>query len=109
MWWGGYVIVYDFKAMSGVIFYFSGKTNYDYGIAKLTWDACDVLYINGSYADTHYNGNTFGGVDDVLAELSYIGIKYFAIINNADDETVLSQLNASLMKLSKIMNLWLFH
>ena len=91
--------------MSGVIFYFSGKTNYDYRIAKLTCDACDVLYIDGSYADTNYNGNTFGGVDDVLAELSFKGVKYFDIINDGDDKTVLSQLNASLMKLSKIMNL----
>ena len=102
---GGYVIVYDFKAMSGTFFYYSGKTNYDYRIAKLTGNAGNVLYISGSYADTHYNGHTFAGVDDPLAELSYIGIKYFDIINDGDDETVLSQLNASLMKLSKIMNL----
>lgn len=40
----------------------------------------------------------FAGMDDYFPELSDTGIKYFDIINDGDDETVYSQLNASLMK-----------
>lgn len=50
---GGYVIVYDFKAMSGTFFYYSAKVNYNYRIAKLTGAVNGTLYINESYADTH--------------------------------------------------------
>lgn len=94
---GGYVIVYDFKAMSGTFFYYSAKVNYNYRIVKLTCAVNGTLYINASYADTHFNYH-FAGMDDYFAELSDTGIKYFDIINDGDDETVLSQLNASLMK-----------
>ena len=101
---GGYVIVYDFKAMSGTFFYYSGKTNYDYRIAKLTGESYDVLHIGGSYDEARYDDG-FGHVEDPLAELANIDIKYFDIINDGDDETVYAQLNAAILTCSKIMNL----
>lgn len=44
-------------------------------------------------------------MEDYFEDIGYSVIKYFDIINDGDDETVYSQLNVSLMKLMKKMNL----
>ena len=102
---GGYVVVYDFKSMKGILLLFSSTDKFDYRLVEINGIIdYGVLVMHANYArlDSDYY---FIQADDPLEDTGYESFEYFKIINDGDDETVLSQLNASLMKLSRVMNL----
>ena len=100
----GYIVVYDFKASNGVFFVYADKEHYDFRFGRLR-DGDNANEITCDYNQIEYIDNNFAEIDDTIENSGYEYVQYFDIINNADDETVYSQLNASLIKLSKIMNI----
>ena len=108
----GFVVIYDFKLMKGHLIMFDDNSKFEYRITEITgaydsdWLVVDgnSLVLIGVY-DEKFSDDYHYFQDDPIEDTGYEFYEYFDIINDGDDETVLSQLNASLMKLSRVMHL----
>ena len=101
------IVRFDFKTKLGNI-----MITCDMPSKAIIFNKAKEWIYNGKYHIDGIMNNTFDDeetnnflIDDYFEDFGYDVVKYFDIINNADDETVYSQLNASLMRLSKIMNI----
>ena len=103
----GFTFVYDFKLMKGSLMMFSapprkyvkGTIHEDKNAeGRFMLEANDYGSIDGE-GYIHFTDD----FDDRGNE--WANFKYFAIINDSDDETVYSQLNAALLTCSNKMNL----
>ena len=106
---GGFVVIYDFKSTKGKLFYYCEDAKFEYRLVDINGaisnSALGVSLVLSGEFDEFDGDENFVMSDDPIEDIGYGYYQYFDIINDGDDETVLSQLNASLMKLSKIMNL----
>ena len=101
------IVCYDFKSKVGNVMMTCDLPNKSFIINKAKGLVIDgINYINVEMVDFEDDTGNLN-IDDYFEDIGLSVIKYFDVINDGDDETVYSQLNASLMKLSKIMNLWM--
>ena len=100
----GFLIIYDFVSMKGHLCLFTSNRDFDYLLYDFTATINNNQIDMCVRLDNNLNGRDMLTCDDDFADLSFNGIEFFDIIHKSDEETEAAQLNASLMKLSHIIN-----